>query len=76
MPKKIIKKYMPSPESIKENKNLQFLGDKLHDPNLRIRQPNRKGPPISLNPAVTLSIENSKSSAGEGWFSVRYKSSP
>jgi hypothetical protein len=34
MPKKIIKKYMPSPESIKENKNLQFLGDKLHDPNL------------------------------------------
>jgi hypothetical protein len=27
-------KYMPSPESIKENKNLQFLGDKLHDPNL------------------------------------------
>ena len=25
---------MPSPESIKENKNLKFLGDKLHDPNL------------------------------------------
>lgn len=34
MPKKLIKKYMPSPESIKENKNLHFLGDKLHDPNL------------------------------------------
>jgi len=25
---------MPSSESIKENKNLSFLGDKLHDPNL------------------------------------------
>ena len=34
MPKKLIKKYMPSPESIKENKNLRFLGEKLHDPNL------------------------------------------
>ncbi|MDF1582678.1 MAG: DUF2062 domain-containing protein [Methyloprofundus sp.] len=34
MPKKLLKKYMPSPESIKENKNLNFLGDKLHDPNL------------------------------------------
>lgn len=34
MPKKLIKKYLPSPESIKENKNLKFLGDKLHDPNL------------------------------------------
>ncbi|MCF7970430.1 MAG: DUF2062 domain-containing protein [Methylococcaceae bacterium] len=34
MPKKLLKKYMPSAESIKENKNLRFLGDKLHDPNL------------------------------------------
>ena len=34
MPKKLLKKYMPSSESIKENKNLSFLGDKLHDPNL------------------------------------------
>jgi len=34
MPKKLLKKYMPSPESIKENKNLRFLGDKLHEPNL------------------------------------------
>lgn len=34
MPKKLIKKYMPSPESIKKHKHLIFLGDKLHDPNL------------------------------------------
>ncbi|OQK18379.1 ATP-binding protein [Methyloprofundus sedimenti] len=34
MPKKLIKKYMPSPESIKEHKHLAFLGEKLHDPNL------------------------------------------
>ncbi len=34
MPKKLLKKYMPTPESIKANKNLSFLGDKLHDPNL------------------------------------------
>jgi len=34
MPKKFIKKYMPSPESIKENKNLNFLGDRIHEPNL------------------------------------------
>ena len=34
MPKKLLKKYMPSSESIKANKNLSFLGDKLHDPNL------------------------------------------
>ena len=34
MPKKLLKKYIPSPESIKENKNLRFLGDKIHDPNL------------------------------------------
>lgn len=34
MPKKFIKKYMPSPESVKEHRHLTFLGDKLHDPNL------------------------------------------
>ncbi len=34
MPKKLLKKYMPSSESIKENKNLRFLGDRIHDPNL------------------------------------------
>ena len=34
MPKKLIKKYLPAPETIKNHKNLQFLGDKLHDPNL------------------------------------------
>ncbi|BCG63652.1 MAG: hypothetical protein methR_P1380 [Methyloprofundus sp.] len=34
MPKKLLQKYIPSSESIKENKNLKFLGDKLHDPNL------------------------------------------
>ena len=34
MPKKFLKKHIPSPESIKENKNLKFLGDKIHDPNL------------------------------------------
>jgi len=34
MPKKIIKKFMPDPEKLKEQKSLQFLGDRLHDPNL------------------------------------------
>jgi len=34
MPKKIIKKYSPDPEKIKSIKSLQFLGDRLHDPNL------------------------------------------
>lgn len=34
MPKKIIKQYLPDPESMKEHKKLQFLGDRLHDPNL------------------------------------------
>jgi len=34
MPKNIIKKYMPDPEKLKEHKNLQFLGDRLHNPNL------------------------------------------
>jgi uncharacterized protein len=34
MPKKLIKKYLPDPETFKSHKNLQFLGDRLHDPNL------------------------------------------
>ncbi len=34
MPKDLIKKYMPDPEKLKEHKNLQFLGDRLHNPNL------------------------------------------
>lgn len=34
MPKKIIKKYFPDPEKIKSIKSLQFLGARLHDPNL------------------------------------------
>ena len=34
MPKKIIKKYMPDPDRLKQQKSLQFLGDRLHDPNL------------------------------------------
>jgi uncharacterized protein len=34
MPKQLLKKYMPHPEMIKQHKNLQFLGEKLHDPNL------------------------------------------
>ncbi len=34
MPKKLIKKYMPDPEKIKQQKSLQFLGDRLHEPNL------------------------------------------
>ena len=34
MPKDLLKKYMPKHETIKSHKNLQFLGDKLHDPNL------------------------------------------
>ncbi len=34
MPKKLIKKYMPDPEKLKEQKSLQFLGDRIHEPNL------------------------------------------
>lgn len=34
MPKKLIKKYLPDPEKLKEQKSLQFLGDRLHEPNL------------------------------------------
>ena len=31
---KLIHKFIPDPEVIKRHKNLQFLGDKLHEPNL------------------------------------------
>lgn len=34
MPKELIKKYLPDPESIKNNKSLGFLGPIIHDPNL------------------------------------------
>jgi len=34
MSKAIIKKYLPDPEKIKSNKNLRFLGDRLHESNL------------------------------------------
>lgn len=38
MPKKLIQKlidkFIPDPEVIKQHKSLQFLGDKLHEPNL------------------------------------------
>jgi len=33
MPKLIFKKFMPDHDMIKNHKNLQFLGEKLHDPN-------------------------------------------
>ena len=34
MPKNLIKKYLPDPDFFKNHKNLQFLGERLHDPNL------------------------------------------
>jgi len=34
MPKKLLKKYMPDPEKLKQQKSLQFLGNRLHEPNL------------------------------------------
>jgi uncharacterized protein (DUF2062 family) len=34
MPKKLIKKWLPDPKKIKENKSLGFLGEVLHEPNL------------------------------------------
>ena len=34
MPKRLIRRYMPDPQKIKEHKSLQFLGDILHEPNL------------------------------------------
>lgn len=34
MPKKMIKRYMPDHQKIKEHKHLQFFGDHIHNPNL------------------------------------------
>src|SRR5690606_12254872 len=34
MPKKMIRRFMPSPQSFKEHKALRFLGEILHEPNL------------------------------------------
>lgn len=34
MPKRIIKRYMPNPQTIRNHKHLQFLGTLLHDPNI------------------------------------------
>lgn len=34
MPKDFIKKYMPDPHKLKDNKSLQFLGPLIHEPNL------------------------------------------
>ncbi|MFZ2289122.1 MAG: DUF2062 domain-containing protein [Halopseudomonas yangmingensis] len=34
MPRQLLKRYIPSPERIKNTKSLRFLGELLHDPNL------------------------------------------
>ncbi|MEN8259666.1 MAG: DUF2062 domain-containing protein [Pseudomonadota bacterium] len=34
MPKKFIRRIMPHHDTIRQHKNLQFLGERLHDPNL------------------------------------------
>lgn len=34
MPKRFIKRYLPDHRSIRKHKHLQFLGDRLHDPNI------------------------------------------
>jgi hypothetical protein len=34
MPRRIIKRYIPNPETIRDHKHLRFLGTLLHDPNI------------------------------------------
>lgn len=34
MPRRIFKRYMPHPDSIREHRSLRFLGSLIHDPNL------------------------------------------
>lgn len=34
MPRKFLKRYSPSPKTIRENKTLSYLGDSIHQPNL------------------------------------------
>jgi len=34
MPRRLFKRYMPNPDSIREHKSLRFLGKLIHDPNL------------------------------------------
>jgi len=34
MPRRVFKRHMPDPDSIRTNKSLRFLGTLLHDPNL------------------------------------------
>ncbi|PCJ20173.1 MAG: ATP-binding protein [Gammaproteobacteria bacterium] len=34
MPRRLIRKYLPSPASIKNNRSLNVLGSRIHDPNL------------------------------------------
>ncbi len=34
MPKKFMKRYLPTPEKVRSIRSLHFLGDVLHDPNL------------------------------------------
>jgi len=52
MPKKLIKRFLPDPKLIKENKNLNFLGDHLNSPNLW--HLNRKS--VSLAVAIGLFV--------------------
>ena len=34
MPRRIFKRYMPAPETLRQNKSLSWLGEHLHNPNL------------------------------------------
>jgi len=52
MPKRLLKKYLPDPEKLKQQKSLQFLGDRLYEPNLW--HLNRKS--VSLAFAVGLFV--------------------